>query len=327
MIYNACVPQLKIADIFRSNNLLVVCFYCGEPKDILVNKTSSCKKIICPEGFSSLLFFDIKESTKYYISYKNTEYCVSANTYNDHKRKFTLSTMVKNEDDYIIPWIKFHQSIGFEHFVIYDNSQVSDKTSWTSSSDKSDLKLVLKDYVDNGLVTLINWNVPKRINGRLYGQASQQTHSLHAFSKSNYICYIDIDEYINLKKDKNINEFIKSINTDKKINCFCFRSRLFHNSKNKSEDPSDFLLIDTCDAVLDGARRKSIVKTRSINTFAIHSPTSASTRYIIPKGLAYINHYFFLNKNYRGRDSAKYVDKSILRHIINNENINSCTGL
>ena len=32
-----------------------------------------------------------------------------------------MSTMVKNEDDYIIQWIEYHLSLGIDHFVIYDN--------------------------------------------------------------------------------------------------------------------------------------------------------------------------------------------------------------
>lgn len=327
MIQNLHIPALKIADIFRSHEFLVVCFYCGQPKDILINNHSSFKKITCPSDFSSLLFFKLNKSNRYVISYEGHEYPFSLNEYNNIERKFSLSTMVKNEDKYIIPWINFHRSIGFEHFIIYDNSEVFDNVSWTSSSNESNLELALKEYVDSGLVTLIKWNIPKRIHGRLYGQASQQTHSLYAFSNSEYIGYIDIDEYINLKQDSDINSFLQSIDSSHTFDCFCFRSRLFHNPDNKSEKPTDFLCIDTCDQILDEARKKSIVKTKLTQSFAVHLPTSHSSKYIIPKASAYINHYFFLNKNYRGKNSTKYLDKTILKHIINNEYFTSGTRL
>ena len=328
MIQASTFAYLRISDVFRLNESIVVSFYSDAPADIKINGFSSYKKTICNEGLSSLLFFKVPSVSNYFISYEKKQYPINVNEYPNIKYKFTLSTMVKNEDEYIIPWIEFHKSIGFEHFYIYDNCEAYDSISWTSSATESNLLESLSKYINQGIVTIINWPVPKRVNGKLFGQSSQQTHSLYAFNGSNYIGYIDIDEYINLKKHTTIGALFDELKSQQiATDCICFRSRLFYNPHNKSEGARDFLNIESCGPILDEARKKSIVNPKSISTFAIHLPSCQHHKYILKKHESYLNHYFFLNKDYRGKESCDFVDKTISKHIINSEYFNRNTGL
>jgi hypothetical protein len=59
-------------------------------------------------------FIDIKINGKLFKNQK-------INRYPDLKDKIIMSTIVKNENNYIKQWIYFYKKIGVDHFIIYDN--------------------------------------------------------------------------------------------------------------------------------------------------------------------------------------------------------------
>ena len=124
---------------------------------------------------------------------------VKVNKYPEFNDDIVLTTMVKNEDNYIIQWIEYHLSIGFTKFLIYDNSS-SIKTIHESDPDTSDLQNVLKEYIEKGEVILIEWKYPFTWGGfnRNSGQLTQQNHALRLLTRSRYVGFFDIDEYINI---------------------------------------------------------------------------------------------------------------------------------
>ena len=78
------------------------------------------------------------------------------------KNEIIMSTMVLNEDNYIIQWIKFYLNLGVTRFIIYDNAGINDNASYHSIEDRSDLPNLLKDYIKNNIVILIKWPFYKR---------------------------------------------------------------------------------------------------------------------------------------------------------------------
>ena len=98
-----------------------------------------------------------------------------------------MSTIVKDEDNYIKQWIKFNLNIGIEKFIIYDNST------------KNTLYNLLREYIDQNIVYIIKWTYPYRLDKKRSSapdaQTTQQNHSLNAFNTSKYIGFFDIDEY------------------------------------------------------------------------------------------------------------------------------------
>ena len=95
-------------------------------------------------------------------------------------------TIVRDDGEYLDEWIDYHASIGFEHFVIYDNeSEIPVVNKW---GDKVSLNYVICKPQD----------LPKLYNKTL------NTH------KAVWIGTFDIDEFIVLHKHKNINELLEN---------------------------------------------------------------------------------------------------------------------
>lgn len=111
-------------------------------------------------------------------------------TYTDKKYKVTLCAIFKNEGAYLKEWIEFHKIIGVEHFYLYNNNS------------NDDYKIVLKDYIDNGDITLIDWPGDQQ-------QREVYQDCIKRFSKeSNWIGFIDIDEFLIPVKHDNIYDFL-----------------------------------------------------------------------------------------------------------------------
>lgn len=235
--------------------------------------------------------------------------CVSK--YPEFKNEIIMSTIVKNEDKYIIQWIEFYSNLGIQRFIIYDNS------------DELTLDKVLKSYIDENKVVLIKWNYPYRLPvSGFSGQQSQQNHSIYAFQNCKYIGLFDVDEYLNLQKHKNINEFLDYLIDLKKINIketgsFKFWSKEFYNPNNLPCDNYNFLKIFECSNVITNGHEKNFVIPKNVQTFSVHVITKGKFMNTITPDLAYFNHYLYLNKTNRGRNKSTLTDNTILNHVTN----------
>ena len=99
-----------------------------------------------------------------------------------------ISTQVLDENEYLDEWIKYHLGIGFEHIVIYDNkSKIPVKNSWGK-----DVTVLLE-------------------NRAFQFSEDDNCHNdtLRNFD-TNWIARIDVDEFIVLKKHKNINDLLEN---------------------------------------------------------------------------------------------------------------------
>ena len=99
--------------------------------------------------------------------------------------------VAKMESDYIKSFVTYHLALGFEKIFIYDNEE-------KSTYDK---------IINNEKVKIIHFP------GNNFDKGIQYVildHFVNNFiNEGNYVCHIDIDEYIVLKKHNNIKEFIK----------------------------------------------------------------------------------------------------------------------
>ncbi len=110
------------------------------------------------------------------------------------KKRYAVSicAIFKNEAQYLKEWICYHQLIGVEHFYLYNN--FSD----------DNYEEVLAPFIDQGLVTLIDWKVMR-------GQNSAYAACVEEYSgESNWIAFIDIDEYICLKDDSSLAHWLSA---------------------------------------------------------------------------------------------------------------------
>lgn len=106
------------------------------------------------------------------------------------KYKVSICAIFKNEAPYIREWIEYHKIVGVEHFYMYNNF-----------SDDNYMD-ILKPYIECGDVTLIQWEVPQ-------GQIPAYRDCVKKFSKeTNWIGFIDLDEYIVPNKDDSVGAFL-----------------------------------------------------------------------------------------------------------------------
>lgn len=110
------------------------------------------------------------------------------------QQKYNLSVcaIFKNEAPYFKEWIEYHKLVGVNHFYLYNNGSTDN------------FEEVLKPYVENGDVTLINWPNQHVEHWKNYMWAWVYTTQVSAYenaiqkawSESKWIAPIDIDEFI-----------------------------------------------------------------------------------------------------------------------------------
>jgi hypothetical protein len=258
---------------------------------------------------------EFKEEIK--ININERELLFNPKKYPNLEGRTIVSTLVRNEDPVIVQWIEFNKLIGVENFIIYDNSNVKrwNENFKAAACEKSNLPELLKEYIKRGEVILIDWPFPyKKPNHGFVAQKAQQNHSLHAFRKSKYIGFIDVDEYINLQGKNNLEELFESQDVNQEIGGFRFKNRSFYNADHQPEDGYEFLKIQHCSGIQNRFKCKCFVIPKKVEKMAVHIVRKGVKEYLIDD--AYFNHYEFLNKKSRGHKHKKkhgvFLDNSML---------------
>ena len=105
-----------------------------------------------------------------------------------------IVAIAKLESDYIEEWVKYHLHIGFDHIYLYDNE------------DKPTYKNLLSNYLDR--MTIIHYPGNNHEHGVQY-MILRDFANNYMYSKNiTYCTHIDIDEFVVLKKHKNITDFV-----------------------------------------------------------------------------------------------------------------------
>lgn len=106
-------------------------------------------------------------------TYKDVPFCLHPDQTNigkaakPSKRHLIACTQVINDDLHDIPeWVAYHLVQGFQHFYVYVNSPPR-QARW-----------FLKQLVDAGVLTIIDWNFPDRYTGKFTYQMAQQNSCL-----------------------------------------------------------------------------------------------------------------------------------------------------
>lgn len=138
----------------------------------------------------------------------------------DHKRdkkyKVSLCLIFYNEGKYLKEWIEYHRIIGIDHFYLYNNNSTDNYMD------------VLKPYIDSGLVDVILWkDKPGQMTAyidcaRRYGE------------ESDWIGFIDADEFIVPIEHNNIKDFLAKFNGRGSVyinwKCFGYNGKLDRNT-------------------------------------------------------------------------------------------------
>ncbi len=288
---------------------------------------------ICPHNHTFIYYCSVYlYEPEIFLEINGKKIKTKVNKYPEFIDEIIMSTIVKNEDNYIIQWIEYHRKLGINRFIIYDNKSSTTpikKKNKTLLKVPSNLQRVLTNYISEGIVVLINWPYEYMLlKSGISGQTTQQNHSIYAFNKCKYIGLFDIDEYLNpqtkqINIDKIFDGIINKNNINiKNIGSFVIKCKLFFNPKNLPTDGYNFFKIYDADLITLEGREKNFVIPQNVKTFAVHTITSGKESFIIDYKILYFNHYFFLNKKQRGLHKTKYTDNTIKRilNLINIEN-------
>lgn len=257
---------------------------------------------------------------------------VKVNHYSDLENETCMTTMVKNEDKYIVQWIEYHKKIGFTKFIIYDNSK-SPNTRYSSDENISDLESLLYEFIKKGEVILIEWKYSKSYLGiHVSGQKTQQHHALMSFTKAKYIAFMDVDEYINISnfEKQNIQDILPDILVGNKVGLQMWCKFMQNNDKLPDND-YEFLKITHFFYCINGEKNvpsyrgnnspKFIVIPKYINSCAIHNFTPMrkyKSALIKSYESIYFNHYYFLNKKsltkWRNTRLCELKDESLVKY-------------
>jgi len=106
--------------------------------------------------------------------------------------KVVICAIAKMENDYINDWCRYHFDLGFDEIYIYDNNDEDYEP--------------IENRIDNDIISKVHII-------KIPGKRDIQMPSYNIFIKENYLNYdwcafIDIDEFIVLKKWKNIKQFL-----------------------------------------------------------------------------------------------------------------------
>jgi hypothetical protein len=114
--------------------------------------------------------------------------------------KYTVSicAIVRNEGPYILEWIAFHKAIGVDHFYIYDNQSTDGTTE------------ILLRLEAEGLVTRISWpdSTPAVVASKAGPQRPAYNDFLRFRDQTEWIGYIDLDEFVVLRVADNIKDWL-----------------------------------------------------------------------------------------------------------------------
>ena len=107
------------------------------------------------------------------------------------KYHIIVCAILKDETPYLVEWVEHHLGIGVEHFVLYDNNSVIPA------------KQTLEAYVRKGVVEVIDCPITNTPQVKAYSHCLFSMHD-----RADWIAYIDIDEFIVLKKHRDIHAFL-----------------------------------------------------------------------------------------------------------------------
>jgi hypothetical protein len=143
------------------------------------------------------------------------------------QKKYFLSlqtVFILNENiKYLDEFIKYHISIGFNHFYLYDNEGTSGgngtKThnkygfavkTINTKSDIVKLNAICRKY--EGYITVVKWQPRDKKNNIIYGQKEAIDHFIKTYGEDcEWVSFTDLDEFIVSRNDINIPEYLNKM--------------------------------------------------------------------------------------------------------------------
>jgi hypothetical protein len=205
-----------------------------------------------------------------------------------------LVAIVKDEAPYIIDWIVYHLSLGVQHFVLYDNNS------------RDDTARTLDKFIGAGIVTLVYWPVRA-------GQIDAYNHAGKLLRHtSEWIGFLDIDEFVVLHDQMQINAFLTNLGADQVL--IPWKNFLYggHFDKPGGTDAENYFWCgktqpDTLVQV------KHFVKAEQIRTTTAHFSLIDGTT-VFANGSASAPRHAIVGPDYKGAQINHYSTRSLIEN-------------
>lgn len=264
-----------------------------------------------------------------------------------NKPIFAIHTVfiVKENILFLEEWIDYHINLGFDKFYLYDNSKVTKPTklggripltkginkyniNYNKEVKLSDLEVknILNKIKNKYNINIIEWSPRDKEGHIIYEQVKAHNDCLKKLKKDNidWCAYIDIDEFIVLKNDKSINDYVNKL--DNNISNIRMSQVRFENrfiNKNK-------LVIDIDKSQFNphslNHSNKNIFYVPRTNSLGVHWWKGTGIQKITGLKEIWFNHYKLNNlKNYKiinnlNQNIKNKIIKNSKKYIINNIN-------
>lgn len=150
-----------------------------------------------------------------------------------HKYKLSICTVFQNEGPYLKEWIEFHRLVGVEHFYLFNNLSTDN------------YKEVLKPYIKEGIVELIDWPYDYKTLEEWDGiqvKALDAGRRL-AYQKSKWLAFLDSDEFLFPTQCDSLQEFLKPFENMPNVGGICV-NWVMYGTSNVPKIPDNQLLIE-----------------------------------------------------------------------------------
>lgn len=139
----------------------------------------------------------------------------------------SICAVVKNEFPYILEFLAFHKLQGVEHFYLYDNGS----TDGTFQ--------ILEELAIKKWITLRDWRAVNPIQLRAYNDCLNMYTA-----ESEWIAFIDVDEFLYSRTFPTLKEFIKSMVFFSGYNIGAIAAHWFLFGSNYYEEKTNGLVIE-----------------------------------------------------------------------------------
>ena len=123
-----CIDKFNIYDVLHNddNELIIISPYIPDPYTIkyisIENEVFILNLYKCPGNHTFIYRLKVEYVQHMKLSINDSIIETFVKKYPSFKDEIIYSTIVENEDDFILPWINYHLRLGVSRFIIYDNS-------------------------------------------------------------------------------------------------------------------------------------------------------------------------------------------------------------
>lgn len=284
----------------------------------IINRVYESNVFLMTESDELNRYIKGKKNITCHIKYGNVEGTFQLEKFEVPQKNLVLTTLFK-DDYYLLPsWIEYNRLLGVDYFILYYNKKIDDRVL-DLIGDMDDVLIIEWDLVHKLPEILGKDSRVKLVDKRLeknhhHAQPMSMCHCLNYLgSKSKWIGFLDLDEYLIMKDLFNINDLLNryAYSETAGIKFHCRWARL-DNCNISQEDPQDslkilkkFNTIRKVDTEGTFFRTKVIVNptlTMVCNVHRLKKYKKKTNEIMLNTDDYYFLHYFNLNCGWGGRD-------------------------